>query len=187
MNPFHKNNTQLTIELQHIEAAKTNPARFQVLYETYYKSIFVFIHRRTGNEELTADLTSQVFLKAMINIKKYVYKGVPFSAWLFRIAFNEVNMHFRKNVNDRVVSLEQSGLSQMIQETEEENSLLAQQQMLVALKQLAMEDVQLIELRFFEKRSFAEVAEIVGITESNAKVRVYRILDKLKKMLQQKS
>ncbi len=183
MNTHHKNETDLKQELQQIEAAKTSPARFDVLYDRYYKSIFVFVYRRTGDEELTADLTSHVFLKAMVNIKKYQYKGVPFSAWLFRIAFNEINMYFRKNKSDRVVSLDKSNVLNIISEAKEEENTEALQKMMLALKKLEQDDLQLIELRFFEKRSFAEVGAIIGITETNAKVKVYRILDKLKKLM----
>lgn len=186
MNIHHKNDTDLDLEMQQVEAAKFNPAQFDVLYEKYYKSIFVFIYRRTGNEDLSADITSQVFLKALINIKKYVFKGVPFSAWLFRIAFNEINMYFRKNNAHRVVSLEQKSISQIVMEVEEEDNTLGQQRMMAALKKLDGDDIQLIELRFFEKRSFAEIGVIIGITENNAKVKVYRILDKLKKVLKTK-
>lgn len=172
--------------MHQVEAAKANPAHFNVLYEKYYKSIFIFIHRRTGDEDVTADITSQVFLKALINIKKYEYKGVPFSAWLFRIALNEVNMHFRKSNSGRVVSLDQVGIANIMQEVQEDDTSYEKQQMMLALKELEIEDIQIIELRFFEKRPFAEVAGIVGITESNAKVKVYRILDKLKKILHKK-
>jgi RNA polymerase sigma-70 factor (ECF subfamily) len=186
LSTHHKNNNDLKQELQLVEAAKADPARFNVLYERYYKSIFIFIHRRTADEDITADITSQVFLKALLNIKKYELRGVPFSAWLFRIALNELNMYFRRNNSDRVVSLEQSSLGQIIEEVREDDNSYAHQQMLAALKQLDIEDIQLIELRFFEKRPFAEVAGIAGITETNAKVRVYRILDKLKNILRKK-
>ena len=186
VSSHHKSDIELKQELQLIEAAKENPARFGLLYDKYYKSIFVFIYRRTDDEELTADITSQVFLKALINIKKYEYKGVPFSAWLFRIAFNEINMYFRKNNAQRVVSLNQNGMVQIAQEVELEENTEGIKQMMSAVKQLDALELQLIELRFFEKHSFAEVGEIVGITENNAKVKVYRILDKLKKVLSKK-
>ena len=78
MNAHHKTDTDIQLELQQIEAAKLNPARFDVLYEKYYKPIFVFVYRRTENEDLCADITSMVFLKALVNIKKYQFKGVPF-------------------------------------------------------------------------------------------------------------
>ncbi|MCW3085548.1 MAG: polymerase, sigma-24 subunit, subfamily [Bacteroidetes bacterium] len=183
MNAHHKNENELKLELQQVQAAKSNPARFDVLYDRYYKSIFVFVYRRTGNEDLTADITSQVFLKALINIRKYEYKGVPFSAWLFRIAFNEINMYFRKNNADRVVSLERSNVGALIAEVQEEDNSEQQSRMMAALKQMGEEDLQLIELRFFEKRSFAEVGNIIGITENNAKVKLYRTLDKIKKLM----
>src|ERR1035437_7125274 len=122
--------------MQQVDAAKLNPARFDVLYDNYYKSIFIFVHRRTGDEEVSADITSQVFLKALLNIKKYEFKGVPFSAWLFRIAFNEINMYFRKNNSVRVVSLERSSIAQIVTEVQEEDTTQAQQRMMTAIKQL---------------------------------------------------
>ena len=183
MNSNHKTDKDIQLEFQQVNAAKEDPRRFNVLYEKYFKSIYIFVYRRTGNEEQAADITSLVFLKALMNIKKYEFKGVPFSGWLFRIAFNEVNMHFRKNKAHRIVSIEQSGIIQIAQEAEITDNTEAVQLMTNALKKLDTEDIQLIELRFFEKYSFAEVGEIVGITENNAKVRVYRIIDKLKKLM----
>ncbi|HEX8516015.1 MAG TPA: sigma-70 family RNA polymerase sigma factor [Bacteroidia bacterium] len=183
MNAHHKTDSDLKLELQHIEAAKKDPARFSILYDKYYKPVFVFIHRRTLDVDVSADIASQVFLKALINLKQYQFRGVPFSAWLFRIAFNEINMYFRKNNADRVVSLDSTGIGNIIGEVEEEENTEVRQQMLKALKELSLEDTQLIELRYFEKRSFAEVGSIIGITENNAKVKVYRILDKIKKIM----
>ncbi len=183
MSSHHKTGTDINQELQLITAAKENPARFAALYDAYYRSIFIFVHRRTGDEEVTADITSQVFLKALINIGKYEFKGVPFSAWLFRIAFNEINMYFRKTNSDRVVSLDQKGMIQIAQETDQADNEEALSKMMKALKQLEETDIQIIELRFFEKNSFADVGNILGITENNAKVKVYRIIDKLKKIM----
>jgi RNA polymerase sigma-70 factor (ECF subfamily) len=183
LNQHHQTDTDIQLELQQVTAAKGNPRHFNVLYEKYFKSVYVFIYRRTGDEELTADITSHVFLKALINIKKYEYRGVPFSGWLFRIAFNEVNMYFRKHKGDRVVSIEQGGILQIAQEAEVVDNTEVLQRMTNALKKLDGNDVQLIELRFFEKRSFAEIGLIVGITENNAKVRIYRIIDKLKRLI----
>lgn len=182
-NQYHKTKEELEKELKQVEAAKADPARFGVLYDKYYKPIFVFIYRRTENEELTADLASMVFMKAMINIKKYEYRGVPFSAWLFRIALNEVNMYFRKSNAERVISLEKADISTIIDDIEKDNTEENRQLVMSALSHLPEDAVQLIELRFFEKRSFSEVGDILGITENNAKVKVYRILDKLKALI----
>jgi RNA polymerase sigma-70 factor (ECF subfamily) len=183
LNPHHKTKEDLQLELSQIDAAKLNPDAFAVLYEKYYKQIFLFIFRRTGEEDLTADLCSVSFLKAMVSIKKYEYRGVPFSAWLFRIALNEINMYYRKSQKERFVSLDSKGVLSLASESADGYSEEQQKRLMLALSKLNADDMQLIELRFFENRSFAEVAEISGITENHAKVKVYRILDKLKTFL----
>jgi RNA polymerase sigma-70 factor (ECF subfamily) len=183
LNPHHKNEEELSRELQQIEAAKADPDEFSVLYEKYYKQIYVFIFRRTGHEALSADLCSLTFLKAMVNIGKYVNQGLPFSAWLFRIALNEVNMFYRKNKAERCVSLETKGVHNLAVESGENLFADDRKILMQALSQLKAEEMQLIELRFFEERPFSEVAGITGITENNAKVKIYRILDKLKILL----
>ena len=185
-NKFNKSKQEIEQELLQINAAKDNPAHFQPLYDKYYKPIFIFIFRRTGSDDITADICSQVFLRALLNIKKYQFKGVPFSAWLFRIAFNEVNMHFRKNKSERVISISTTKISLLQAEGELESTAEADQLLMEAISELNERDVELLELRYFENRQFTEVAQILGITESNAKVKVYRILDKLKQILLKK-
>ena len=93
-------------EYLQIEEAKKNPARFGVIYERYYQQIFLFVYKRLADEENTADVCSQVFLKAMLSLKKYKFQGVPFSAWLYRIAFNEINQFFRNTKSERVIGME---------------------------------------------------------------------------------
>src|ERR1035438_7413468 len=103
---FHKTKTEIEARLNQGNAAKTERVGFEPLYDKYYKPVFIFIFRRTGNENLTNDICSVVFLKALINLKKFEPRGVPFSAWLYRIALNEVNMHFRKNEGTRIISID---------------------------------------------------------------------------------
>lgn len=182
MNLHHKSSEQIGTESDEVRLAQADPQKFAVLYERYYKQLFVFVYRRTNDEDVSADIVSQTFLKALINIKQYRFQGVPFSAWLFRIAFNEMNMYFRKNSVDRFVSIEHSGISEILDETGEDENEESAKKLKIALKQMKQEELELIELRFFEKHSFAEVGVILGITENNAKVKVYRILDKIKKI-----
>jgi len=171
-------------EWQEIQAAQQNPARFRPLYERYYESIFRFIFRRTADGDLAADICSQVFLKALQRLGGYQFRGVPFSAWLFRIASNEVAQHFRQNSQKRTVSVEENTLSEVAEEMEIEGELWEVEDLVQALDTLKPDELTLIELRFFEQRPFKEVAEIMGITESNAKVKTYRILERLKKRMQ---
>ena len=166
-----------------VQAAQKDPAMFRPLYERYHEPIYIYIFRRTTDEMLTADLCSQVFLKAMQKIHRYEYQGVPFSAWLYRIASNEVAQHFRKANKTRVVTIEDAPLSHLSEEIgreipEDLTPLLVQ-----ALDSLKEEDLQIIELRFFEERPYKEVGEILGITENYAKVKTFRILNRIKKNL----
>jgi len=166
-----------------IQAAQSDPAQFRPLYNRYYETIFRFIHRRTNQESLSADICSQVFLKALQKLGKYQFKGVPFSAWLYRIASNEVAQHFRNANKNRIVSAEDHQLNDIIDEVVDQKDDNLSALLIGALDQLRPTDLELIELRFFEKRPFKEIADILGITESNAKVKTYRILEKLKKIL----
>jgi len=180
---YHKTNNQIQEEYRLIEAAKKNPRRFGALYERYYKPVFIFVYKRVDDEEVSADITSQVFLKAMQALPKYQFKGLPFSSWLFRIAINETNQYFRATKNKRTVSMERADLKNIAEEVGEETNEDAIKMMLATLQELSPDDVQMIELRFFEKMSFREVAEVFNITENNAKVRTYRILKKMQKIM----
>jgi len=177
--------TQKAIEEEwlEIQAAQKDPAKFRVLYNRYYEPIFRYVLKRTANEALTADLTSQVFLKAMKKIKKYQYRGVPFSAWLFRVASNEIAQHFRKLNKNRVVTLDERLAKDLEDEIEDKEALEINLEILKeVINELRPKEVHILELRFFEKRPFKEVADILDITENNAKVRIYRLLKKMKKL-----
>lgn len=183
----HQTKEDLQQEALYIERARKDPERFAPLYDKYYKAIFLFIYRRTDQEELTADLTSQVFLKAIVNLPKYQFKGLPFSAWLFRIAINEVNLFFRSKKNIRAISIEDAGIERLREELDESRQHSEENERLLAqsFTFLEQEELQLLELRFFEDRAFKEVAYLVGITENNAKVKTYRVLDKLKRIIKE--
>lgn len=170
-------------EWEEIQAAQREPAMFRPLYDRYYERMFRYILKRTADEALAADLCSQVFLKAMQKLAGYRFRGVPFSAWLYRIAGNEVTQYYRNTGKQRVVSIQESDVLEMIDEIPEEDNSMTVNFMLEALQELPEKDMQLIELRFFEHRAFKEIAQILNITESNAKVKTYRILDRMKKII----
>lgn len=174
---------QLKDEESLIQKSIADPAAFKPLYEKYFKRIFLFVHHRVGDKSLSADITSQVFLKALLNIHRYSFRGLPFSAWLFRIALNECNDFFRKNNRHRLVTVEEGMVEHLYEELTAEARLEDLHQRLPdILQQLSVTELQTIELRFFEQRPFKEVADILGISEIYAKVKVYRILEKMKKL-----
>lgn len=184
-NPKHitLSQDQLQAEWKEVQAAQLNPAHFRVLYNRYYSPIFKFLFNRLLDEETTADLCAQVFLKAMQNLSKYTFQGVPFSAWLYRIATNELNGYFRQTQKKRVIALEDHHTFHLEWEDDDKASLeLSIDALKNVLQKLDPDDVLMIELRFFEKRSFREVGDIMGYTENNAKVRLYRLLERMRKL-----
>jgi RNA polymerase sigma-70 factor, ECF subfamily len=166
-----------------IQKAQKDPKDFKALYEKHYKRIFVFVLHRVGDKSLCADITSQVFLKAMLNIGKYKNVGVPFSAWLFRIALNETYDYLRKINRYRCISIDDTAVEKLHEELTADSTLVDLEERLpMILEKLSLEELHLLELRFFEHRPFKEVADILKISENYAKVRVYRLLDKMKQL-----
>lgn len=172
-------------EAQFIKAAQQEPEAFRTLYNAHYKTIYLFIHRRVEGEAITADLCSQVFLKALLNIKKYQFRGIPFIGWLYRIAHNEVRQYYRKSKKERKVVVDETIINEIQSDNTEidEERQKIMQRLIAALNTLSLEHLQLIELRFFEQKAFKEMAYILDITENHAKVKTYRVLDKLRKKL----
>ncbi len=174
-------------EVKIIQAAQKDIKAFRELYQRHFKAVFRFVYNRSGSDEdLSADITQQAFVKAMLNIHRYEYRGVPFIAWLYRIALNEINLHYRNTSKTRTVSIDEQVVKSFIEEIDDDYSDVKLQALKLTLSDQDQEVVQLIELRYFEKRSFKELGEILGITESNAKVKVHRVLKKLKIVLLKK-
>jgi len=182
VNPvYHQSNDRLRQELDWIMEAKRDPEKFGPLYTKYHEQIFRYVYQRMDDEELAFDVTSQVFVKAMNNLHKYEYRGVPFSSWLYRIAKSELYQAFRDRKARRTVNTDSMHLFEMIEEFEEEENSQNKTKLIQCLSLLREQDLQLIELRYFEKRSYREIGEILDITENNAKVRAFRALERLKK------
>jgi RNA polymerase sigma-70 factor (ECF subfamily) len=186
-NDNHQSKQQLMLEEEQIKAAQKNSLLFEPIYNKYYENIVRFIYQRVNTKEEAFDITSQVFYKCMLNLKKYEFRGIPFSAWLYRIALNELNMLYRNNKIEKVLNIDNAGLNNLITEVQEEDNEAKHNAIAQAIALLAEDEVHLIEMRFFEKRSFNEMGHILNITENNAKVRLYRCLDKVKQIINAKN
>jgi RNA polymerase sigma-70 factor, ECF subfamily len=171
---------QLGDEKMQIAKAQADPKDFESLYNRYFDTIFRFVYQRLESREEAADLTSQVFLKALVNLGQFRFRGVPFSAWLYRIAINEINTYYTRSRKDRLVNIETLKLKELYEESDTDLKEERIARIISEIKGLKGDDLLLIEMRFFEDRSFKEIGEIMSITENNAKVKVYRVLDKMK-------
>jgi RNA polymerase sigma-70 factor (ECF subfamily) len=167
-------------ELAILERSKKDSQAFGELYEKYFDRIFNFIYRQTDDEELAGDLCSQTFVNALHNLPKYEFRGFPFSAWLYKIAGNEVNKHYRKNKGNKIFSIEELKVRELVEQATEGWDEELVERLIKYMNELPTEMIQVLELRFFEDKDFKEIAFILDMTESGAKMRTYRAIDKLR-------
>ncbi len=168
-----------------IEQAKSDPAAFGELYELYVDKIYNYIYYRVGNHHEAEDLTAKVFYKALNHIPHYHNRGIPFVAWLYRIARNLVANWHRDTKRRQIVALEsvtlkgdgQESPHKAAEQTDEREILLA------AIQRLPPERQQLLTLKFIEKMSNAEIGQIMGRSEGAIKSLYHRTLVSLKELL----
>jgi len=176
-----------------VERAKGDTGAFGDLYDLYYSQIFGYVLRRTANVSTAQDITSDVFLKALNNLHRFQWRGIPFSAWLYRIAAHEISGHYRRN-NHRQLNYEEIhntiGFSKPSAEDEliEAEAELKRHQDFLALHgniaRLPVKYQEVITLRFFERKQIKEIAQILGKREGTVKSLIHRGLGKLRKLME---
>ena len=177
---YHQDKSQLEAEAVIINKAKSDPRQFEPLYIKYHEQIFRFVYQRSPDRETAADITSIVFMKALTNIQSFTPRGLPFSSWLYRIAVSETSKHYKNSKIERTVAVPETFVKGEIDISDAASKQYQIDQLKEALNQLDDKNLMLIEMRFFEQRSMREIADILNISESNAKVRCFRALKKLK-------
>jgi RNA polymerase sigma-70 factor (ECF subfamily) len=178
-----------------IERAKKDPAEFGVLFERHYQPIFGYVHRRVADWNAAKDITSEVFLKSLKNLWQYRWQGISFSSWLYRIATNEVRMYYR-NGGRRLASLDQlleeigfepiDAQALNTERLETERQLQTYEDFLAIrskILQLPIAYQDALTLRFFERKSIKEIADILNKREGTIKSLLSRGLARLKKLL----
>jgi len=165
-------------DAQLVEWAKTDREAFGVLYTRYVEKIYSYVYYRTGNHHDAEDLTSRVFFRALAHIGSYTDRGVPFSAWLYRIAHNLVANWHRDRGRNQVVTLEETMISSASVEAPElaAESTEDRERLLEKIRQLPAERQQLLILKFVERLSNAEIGAIMNRTEGAIKSLYHRTL-----------
>lgn len=172
--------TELVVLARHEKAA------FGALYERYVKKIYAYIYYRTGNSADAEDLTARVFQRAMTHIQTYVERGVPFQAWLYRIAHNLVANWHRDRNRRKIVPLDDYVAAKLRSDPPEELTVSEQERtrLLLAVKHLPEERQQLLLLKFVERLSNQEIGEIMGRSEGAIKSLYHRTLLALREELE---
>lgn len=171
--------------------SKRDPGSFEKIFHKYHDPIFNYALRRTCNVNLAKDITANTFLKALDHIGNFKWKGISLSSWFYRIATNEINLHYRKFKRQVPLTFELS--KTLIDEGTTDSTLLEIEEAMArdkkfkracnALSKLKIKYQTVLTLRYFEDRSIKEIAEILDISENTVKTRIRRGLIQLRKHL----
>ena len=163
-----------TAERLLIEAAQRDPGRFAELYENHFERIYAFIIRRVRDRDEAEDLTADVFHQALANLGRFEWRGVPFSAWLFRIAANAV-------VDRAKQAAKQRALPEVDDATEIDFGEIEQRARLFQLVgRLPEEQRRVIMMRFAQQKPIRDIAREIGRSEGAVKQLQFRGLQSLR-------
>ena len=182
-------------EAQLIEQCRTDPAAFGQVFDYWYKPVFGYIMRRTADYDLSKDIAAETFLKAFLKIQGFKWRGTSLSAWLYRIATNELNMYYRSS-KYKPASLQQllenPQMEKLLRQSTDderellENELKAYNDYNLVRQNLLKLDIkyqEVIALRYFEQKTNGEISLILDKNEGTVKSLLSRGLEKLRNML----
>lgn len=172
-------------EVEVVEAAKTGDQEaLGRLYDHYLPRVYRYVMARLGVAEDAEDVTAEIFLRVIDNLHTYTFRGLPFGAWVFRIARNETVSHVRRQ-RTRGVSAE---LTDAIPDVNADHMSAVELQLTIAEVRQAAERLpeaqrQVIALRFGAGLNVAETARALGKSENNVKVLQHKAIAKLQTMV----
>ncbi len=156
---------------------------FAELYEEYFDKIYRYIALKIGNRVEAEDMTQQVFVKALHSISSYKWKGSPFSAWLFRIAHNQVVDYLRKKTRQPAITLNESFMASGDNPHSTTEKKMDIEQLMIATKELTAAQQEVILLRFNGELPIAQVARIMGKSEGAVKALQHSAILALRKIM----
>lgn len=181
-------------EEQLIKEIRINPDKFEKIYNRHYNTIFNYCYRRTGDFDTSKDITSEIFLKAYLNIHKFKWKDIPILSWLYRIATNEINLFYRsQKYSPTFISeiysnyLITVSLEDLVEEKSNAEAKLHKDKQFVqvqdAIKELPLKYQEVISLKYFEQLKIKEIGTILNKKEGTIKSLLSRGISKLKEKM----
>ncbi len=175
----------LTQERRLVARAQVEPSAFAAVYDHYYPRVYTYIRYRVSELEAAQDLTARVFERVLDKIGDYRAERAPFGAWLFTIARNVVNDHLRSQ--KRHPSLPLDDLELASPEPCPEEAVMRSQTLaglLAALAGLSEREREIVALRFAAGLTNRRIAEMMGLSEKNVSVILYRAMQRLREQVQ---
>ncbi len=159
-----------------IEAAQRDPARFGELFERHARRVYAFVAVRVRNRAEAEDVTSEVFHLALKNLKQFEYRGIPFSAWLFRIAANALAQRGRELARESGIPVEGEPF---VDADAERRAMLFQ-----LVSTLPEDQQRVIAMRYTEQKSLREIADELQRSEPAVKQLHYRAIQNLREQME---
>ena len=167
-----------------VEAAQRDPAKFDALYELFFDRVYYYLASRVRDRATAEDLTSEVFHKALANLSQFEWRGVPFAAWLFRIASNSLVDQYKRASRERPAtddppySTQQTEVTSGDLETSEYHAILYR-----LVDRLPAAQRRVIRERFVEQRTIREIAARLKKSEGAVKQLQFRALEALRSQM----
>jgi RNA polymerase sigma-70 factor, ECF subfamily len=175
-----KDVSQETDERLLIEEAKKDPGRFAELYELHFERVYTLIGRRVRERAEVQDLTAEVFRRALEGLGRFEWRGVPFSAWLFRIATNAISNHRQRAARETIQSDPEEHAAALAPGAETLDYRVALYRL---VRDLPDDQRRVIEMRFADEKGIREIAEAMGRTEGAVKQLQYRAIQNLRERM----
>jgi RNA polymerase sigma-70 factor, ECF subfamily len=175
-----------------IERARRDPEAFGKIFDEYHDAIFGYVLRRVGDAYASREITSETFFRALDRLWQFQWRNVSISSWLYRIATNEVNQHFRRkkrapqslDILFEEKGFEPSDESSLLLEAIEQERELARagewQRLRSEIERLPEKYQEVVTFRYFENKKISEIAGILGKKEGTVKSLLSRALAKLR-------
>jgi len=197
MRPLHYSVATMNRELEKrlIEQCSTDRTAFGKVFDLWYKPIFGYVLRRTADYDLSKDIAAETFLKAFLKIGSFRYRGISLSAWLYRIATNELNQYYRSSKykpQSLQQLLENPQTEKLLhQQDDDEREMMERElqafkdfnQVRANLVKLDIKYQEVIALRYFEQKTNSEISAILEKNEGTVKSLLSRGLEKLRNLL----
>ena len=164
-----------------IEAAQKDPARFTELYEENFERVYAFVARRVRERSDAEDVTAEVFHQALANLKNFEWRGVPFAAWLYRIASNAIADRWHRAAKERGNASADDPPDDAVSVNPEQIEDRARLFRLVTT--LPADQRRVIEMRFAEEKSIREIANELKRTPGAVKQLQFRGIQNLRAKL----
>jgi len=163
-----------------IEAAQKDPRRFADLYEANFERVYGYVARRVRDRAVAEDVTADVFHQALANLPRFEWRGVPFAAWLYRIAANAIADRAKRSIRESasyVIEPASDPPQPEIEDAERRGALYR------SVRELPEDQRKVVVRRFAEHRSIREIASEMGRSEGAIKQLQFRALETLRARL----